>query len=143
MEVDAYPPFFLGMMDERETVVWSWDSKVLDKLDVDDGFLTTSGFETESVQAYRKDRYAEMIADKSGIALEDAKRAYHFDVSHARTEYNPLMRREVSETHNVSVVTLGKKGAYFEYYSREVDSTAFDTLAVKELVFSKESVSDK
>ena len=117
IEKERFPPFFAGMIGPNTPCqIYGWDGRQFEKLSLELPFLTTSSFQSKAVQAYRKDRYLEVVRSS---ADEKALFANHCDSAHENWAFNPLMSRTDAETHCISSISVDSKLAKFEY--REVD----------------------
>lgn len=123
LDLAAYPPFIVGLLDSLRCRALAWDGQRLREVSAPDGFLTTSSFRSAEVQAYRENRYAETVA--SNPADWPGRRAFHFETAHPDPAFNPLMRRSESETHSVSLLRFEGMRLVFEYWAREADSEAW------------------
>ncbi len=115
--LNSYRPFFLGAVGGGTASLFAWDGSELRALDASSGFVTTSSFRSQEVQAYRKRRYGEMLGGMASIDL-DERFAYHVDVSHPDPAYNPLMSRPDAETHNVTSIEVSEKQARMRFAVR-------------------------
>ena len=62
IEKERFPPFFAGIIGSNTPCqIDGWDGRQFGKLSLELTFLTTSSFESKAVQAYRRDRYLEVV----------------------------------------------------------------------------------
>lgn len=113
-------PFHLCALNRKEARCVSWDGESVSERGVGEGFITTSSFRTVEVEAYRGERFRELLpgrgADREGWHL-----GFHRDLAHPDPAFNPFMLRPESETHCLSLVVLTENEARFDYQEREPD----------------------
>ncbi|MDQ8203271.1 NRDE family protein [Pelagicoccus sp. SDUM812003] len=126
LDLDSYKPFLLGLMSLGNSVVLSWDGCRIVRLASDIRFLTTSSFQTEEVEAYRKNRYIEICGDDASLCSLRRRISYHFDTAHPSSAYNPLMRREESETQCVTMVSIRKTSTLMRLQTRPFEVDGFE-----------------
>lgn len=131
LDLAAYPPCVVGLLDRSRCRALAWNGKRLRELAAPGGFLTTSSFRSAEVQAYRESRYAATVASSPDDSSR--RRAFHFETAHPDAAFNPLMRRAESETHSVSLLRIEGARAAFEYWSREADCESWQEPVSMEL----------
>ena len=113
----SWQPFHLCFLDLRSACCMSWDGRALSETDVSAGFLTTSSYRTAEVEAYRRQRYDALLPGR-GDDREAWHVAYHQDLAHSDSAFNPFMLRPESETHCLSVIVMDSDSLRFDYFER-------------------------
>lgn len=120
VDTEELQPFHLCFLDRRCARCLSWNGVRMSELDVTEGFLTTSSFRTAEVEAYRWVRFR-ALREAKGADAEAWHLRLHEDSENADPAFNPFMLRPESETHCMSIISIGDTEARFDYRPRVLD----------------------
>jgi Transport and Golgi organisation 2 len=114
MTPGQFAPFIMIAWDRVRTATWLWDSARLLVDPAPPPPLTTSSHRSVDVTAWRRARYAAVVARLSAEALA----AYHDDIAHADPAFNVRMRRPDACTESVCRVLVTPAAVRF-FHRRE------------------------
>jgi len=97
-----FAPFILVAWDRVHAASWTWDGARLERDDAPALPLTTSSHRTDEICAWRRARYAALVAQPDRGALA----AFHEDTAHPDPAFNVRMRRPDARTESVCRVTV-------------------------------------
>lgn len=118
--LERFPPFFAGLIGpEDECRIFCWNGLAFEERSLELPFLTTSSFQSEAVQSYRRNRFLELCHPDGRVIDPEKLLNYHCDSSHQNGAFNPLMSRSDAETHCLSSISVDSRLARYQY--REVD----------------------
>jgi hypothetical protein len=120
LEPERFPPFFAGLIGPEDGArIFCWNGLSFEERLLELPFLTTSSFQSEAVQTYRRDRFLELCHPDGPFIDPEKLLDYHRDSIHANGAFNPLMSRGDAETHCLSSISVDSRAARYQY--REVD----------------------
>lgn len=131
LDREAYAPFILVAWDRERFAAWSWDGRELVRDDAPAAPLTTSSFRSPDVCAWRRSRYAALVARPTASNLA----AYHNDVAHADPAFNVRMRRPDARTESACRVTVSPTDV--RYWHRREAAAAVAARDERELVIAR------
>ena len=132
MDFSNTPPFVVMIVDKRgEVSGWSWDGKELVDTDLSLGVFTTSSFRTNEVESYRIERFHTL--KENAQSGEDWRWGFQTDISNPDTAFNPLMDREESMTHCLTVVEVRGERVCCRYHERVMGEQQFGPAEQTEL----------
>jgi len=114
-ETENYPAFSLIIWDTRALShrLFQWDESNLTELSQKDNFYTSSSWNTEEVQQFRRNSYQELALTKA-MSLE----TFMHHVPASREKWSVFMEREATQTVSSTSIKVTNKTLSMNYYDR-------------------------
>jgi hypothetical protein len=121
--LDPYAPFYLLLFKPDSVAAFAWDGSALSFPVFEDGFVSTSSVEPETIVAWRRDWWR---LKASGLEAEPARAGELLRTTFPdRPAYGVTMDRADARTVSQSVVELSPDGFTFTYRAREANGPGF------------------
>ena len=120
LDMSAFRPCLLLLLDEKESLRFTWDGKQLleEACPSFTGSISTSSYKTKVVQAYRDQLFADVAAAYEEVQPADLQ-AYHLHAEPGLEKESILMSRPESCTVSYARITIRPDKIQFDYYDQE------------------------